>query len=508
MQPVIYPEQWHLKTDHTARYFRIPPGDFTKEIARVATSGADLIAIFGVEEFHDEPFSLVYLFEDGQAELLTLVCSTNSPESVTPWFPVASLFEREITDGFGVRFTGAFDTRRLFLHEWYPASFHPLKKDTPSGPVIPEQNPVPYPFREVSGSSVYQIPVGPVHAGIIEPGHFRFSVIGEEILNLEIRLGYLHRGIEKLAKGMTPETGLIVAESIAGDESASNACGYAMAAEQIAGAGIPKRATALRGIILELERSYALLSDLAGMATDVAFSTGASRLLMLRERLMRECDAISGSRFLKGIISIGGITREIDDAILVHLKKTVEEVGTELPGLFRWLYTVPSIHDRFATTGIIRPDLIRPLALSGPVARASGSYTDTRTDHPYGVYLFRQPDGIRETKGDVLARFLVKSEEVAASLRFISDLISELPDGPVSTDVTIPDGYALSLIESPRGMNIHWLLISNGRISRYKVRTASFCNWQAIEHAVMGNIVPDFPVINKSMNLSYTGRDL
>jgi Ni,Fe-hydrogenase III large subunit len=229
---------------------------------------------------------------------------------------------------------------------------------------------------------------------------------------------------------------------------------------------------------------------------------------MLRERLMRECDAISGSRFLKGIISIGGITREIDDAILVHLKKTVEEVGTELPGLFRWLYTVPSIHDRFATTGIIRPDLIRPLALSGPVARASGSYTDTRTDHPYGVYLFRQPDGIRETKGDVLARFLVKSEEVAASLRFISDLISEIPDGPVSTDVTIPDGYALSLIESPRGMNIHWLLISNGRISRYKVRTASFCNWQAIEHAVMGNIVPDFPVINKSMNLSYTGRDL
>ncbi len=223
----------------------------------------------------------------------------------------------------------------------------------------------PYQFKAIEGSSVYQIPVGPVHAGIIEPGHFRFSVIGETIVNLEVQLGYLHRGVEKLAEGRTPDEVVRISESISGDESAVNACGFCMAVEQISGVTIPPRAEYIRGMILELERAYSLLSDLAGMVTDIAHPVSASRLTVLRERLQREADLLCRSRFLKGAICIGGVSDTISGQALEHLFKTAGEVEHELDEVAQWVLSIPSVIDRFSTTGVVQPELIRSLALSG-----------------------------------------------------------------------------------------------------------------------------------------------
>lgn len=504
-----------IKEDQTARYYLIPGEEIISTIKDLKDQGQNLISLFGVEEFEGETgCSLLYVLEDPDSEkLLILVLPDCGVEhrSVSGIFPVASLFEREIADGFGIVFTGAFDTRRLFLHETYPAGFHPLKKETRNRPPEPtgENKPGdPYQFKTIDGSSVFLIPVGPVHAGIIEPGHFRFSVIGETIVNLEIRLGYLHRGVEKCVEGKTPEQAVRIAESISGDESSVNACGLCMAVEQISGITISPRAEYIRGVLLELERACSLLSDLAGMVTDIAHPVSASRFTVLRERIQREADQICGSRFLKGAICPGGVSDQISKESLDHLFKNVGEVEHELDEIAGWVLSIPSVIDRFATTGVVQPELIRSLALSGPVARASGSFVDTRIDHPYGVYRERIPGQVCEQGGDVLARFSLKHQEIRASLRLIQELIVFLPEGPARTPVQVRDGFSLAMAESPRGMVLHWLYIRNGVVDRYKVRTASFCNWYAIEHAVIGNIVADFPVINKSLNLSYAGTDL
>ncbi len=525
-----------MKEDQTARYYRIEGRDLVQTVKALKEEGKILISIFGVEDFEGEnrggdegdggrirnerrgegrgsECSLLYVFEgQGSEKFLVLILQQDNRlhHSISEIFPVASLFEREIADGFGLSFNGAFDTRRLFLHEAYPQDFHPLRKRVQNSPTVPERGmpSEPYRFRTIEGSSVYQIPVGPVHAGIIEPGHFRFNVIGETIVNLEVRLGFLHRGLEKLAEGRTTDEAVQIAESISGDESAVNTCGFCMAVEQISGVTVPPRAEYIRGMILELERAYSLLSDLAGMVTDIAHPVSASRLTVLRERLQREGDLLCGSRFLKGAICIGGVSELITGQALEHLFRTSGEVEHELDEIAEWVLSIPSVIDRFSTTGVVQPELISSLALSGPVARASGSLADTRTDHPYGVYRERVPGQACEQGGDVLARFSLKYQEIRASLRYIQELLVFIPEGPVCGEVQVRDGFAMAAAESPRGMALHWVSIRDGVIHRYKARTASFCNWYAIEHAVIGNIVADFPVINKSMNLSYAGTDL
>jgi len=505
-----YPHSWIMSTDQTAHYIRLPKDMFLEHIHRMKNEGATLACVFATEDFcSEDECTLFYVFEIPAApRFVVFITSGVSPISIARIFPSASLFEREIADGFGITFEGAFDTRRLFLHECYPAEFHPLNKRVKNEPLLPSLDQKPYQFKEIVGSAVFQVPVGPVHAGIIEPGHFRFSVIGEDIMNLEIRLGFLHRGIEKTSEGKSPDETIKLAESISGDESVVNACGFCQAVEQICNITIPERASYLRGILLELERSYSLLSDLAGMVTDIAHPVSANRLIVLRELLQREAGYLTGSRFMKGSICIGGVSQEYSHSALESLFITAGKVEHELQEVADWALSIPSVLDRFATTGIIRAELVVPLALSGPVARASGFSIDVRVDHPYGIYHHRPPAQVYEPGGDVLARFSLKYQEVMAALRYIQELIVFIPDGPVRCDAMIQDGYALSTLESPRGMTLHWVYIKAGVIHRYKVRTASFCNWYAIEHAVIGNIVPDFPLINKSMNLSYAGTDL
>ena len=284
------------------------------------------LVLFCVENFDDSRgFTLFYVFEkagfQATARFSKLTLSGNEAVSIAKTYPSACWYEREVTDGFGIQFQDAFDTRRLFLHETYPTGFHPLLKSFKNSKIttVESNSQNEYPFKQVTGEGVYQIPVGPVHAGIIEPGHFRFSVIGETIFNLEVRLFYKHRGLEKLAEGKAPQECVRIAETISGDETVANAVAYCIAVEKICGVAVPKRALQLRTVLLELERIYSHLGDLAGMCVDVAYPVGASPFFILREEIFRQNEALTGSRFMKGAVAIGGLTKDVPAEALKNL---------------------------------------------------------------------------------------------------------------------------------------------------------------------------------------------
>jgi formate hydrogenlyase subunit 5 len=261
-------------------------------------------------------------------------------------------------------------------------------------------------------------------------------------------------------------------------------------------------------VFLELERVYSHLGDLAGMCVDVAYPVGASPFFILREEILRLNEALTGSRFLKGMLAVGGLTKDIDEPNLKNLSAYLEGFPKKLNAATGVDNSFFSVIDRFETTGKVKPKILSPLHITGPVSRASGKTTDTRINHPYGLYKELKLKERTLPNTDVLARFNLKATEILDSIKIIHNIVSNLDMGEVSGIFEIKDGYALSLVESPRGQNAHWVYIKGGLVDRYKVRTASFCNWQAMEHAVLGNIVPDFPLINKSMNLSYAGTDL
>ena len=364
------------------------------EAVKVLKKRGDIVlsGLWAIENFDGRDFTLFYCFERRSAAglfILQVPLTANRGLSIAGTFPIAAYYEREVADGFGIEFEGAFDTRRLFLHESYPDNFHPLLKSFDGrhiepADITPKRE---YRFKEFKGEGMYQIPVGPVHAGIIEPGHFRFSVIGETIFNLEIRHFWKHRGLEKLAEGKTPDEAMKIAETISGDETAANACAFAMAAERIAGIDLPVRASQLRLILLELERIYSHLGDLAGMAVDAAYPVGAAPFFVLREEILRWNAALTGSRFLKETIVPGGLARDIPDDLLKELRAYASVFKTRFKHALEGIYNSVWIIDRLETTGVIDPSLVVPLNLSGPAARASGAHIDTRLDHPYGLYV-------------------------------------------------------------------------------------------------------------------------
>ncbi|PKG33843.1 NADH-quinone oxidoreductase subunit C [Methanoregula sp.] len=495
--------EWYLLVNET---------EFLPLVTSLAARECALIGLICTERFSPgAPFSLLYIFEKKGVLLVVVLDTAQSAPSIARLLPSACWSERDCRDGFGITFQGSFDERRLLLHETYPDDYHPLKKDVRNVPPIMKSSVEPseeYPFRNVQGDGVYQIPVGPVHAGIIEPGHFRFSVIGEKIFNLEVRMFYKHRGIEKLAEGKPADEVVRIAEAVSGDESVANTVAFCNAVEKIAGMHVPDRAWALRTILMELERIGSHLGDQAGMLVDVAFPLGASQFAVIREEVFRMNDLLAGSRFLRGMVVPGGISRDIRTEDLVALGQFVRQVRKRYRTGLKIVLSTASVIDRFSPTGVVRRSILRPLNITGPTARASGANGDVRVDHPYGIYARHLPTVRVLHDGDVLSRFTVRASEILDSLDLIERLLNALPDGPVRVACDAKDGYALSLVESARGQSLCWLWIRNGVVERYKVRTASYCNWLAIEHAVQGEIVPDFPLINKSLNLSYAGTDL
>ncbi|MHB1868326.1 MAG: hydrogenase large subunit [Nitrososphaerales archaeon] len=488
-------------------------------------------------------FTLRYVFERSNEDDLFIVLTARVSEtkdtaesesllsfpSIALQIPSAALYEREIKDMFGLLPVGNPDTRQLVLHEQWPPGIHPLRKDfaydTKVGRVDGK-----YQFTQVEGEGVFEIPVGPVHAGIIEPGHFRFSVLGENIINLETRLFYTHKGTEKLAESMKLDQILLLSERIAGDESVANSTAYCQAIEKIAKVRIPVRALRTRTICAEMERVYNHLGTLGGMATDVGYAYGAARLNILKERMMQLNEKVTGSRLLFGVNRIGGVGIELKEDKSQLIASTTSVVLQDFERVITALRSTGSVMDRFQSTGTITREVATDLGLVGIAARCTGIDVDTRRDHPYAAYGLLRPDTrydtplkrtenevmLQKRRGDALSRFDLRATEVRDSIRMVNELIENLDgDGEQMLAAEIggrlhPYEHALGYAESHRGQTIHWVMIGEDcdSLFRYKVRTASFVNWLAIEQAVLKDIVADFPLVNKSLDLSYSGNDL
>ncbi|NOJ29881.1 MAG: hypothetical protein DA328_06920 [Nitrososphaeraceae archaeon] len=473
-------------------------------------------------------FTLRYLFGSDIDDFFLFVIffiDENHPyfPSIYKVFPSAVLYEREIKDMFGLSAQDGPIYKPLILHD-FPNNVFPLRKDFELNTKV-ESNLKQFEFTPVMGEGVCEIPVGPIHAGIIEPGHFRFSVIGEKIINLETHLGYTHKGIEKLAENMPINDVVFLVERISGDESVANSLAFCQAIEKIAELKIPQRAEQIRLVFAELERIYNHFGTLAGITNDVGFSYGASRLNILKEYMMQLNETLSGSRILFGINQIGGVKTNITDKMLTDIHSILEDVFLKFEKVLDLLKSNSSVIDRLRDTGVVEKQTVRDLGLVGISSKCVGIETDVRQIHPYGYYpslnlkqktlreIMEHRIELQKRRGDVLSRFMSRVEELRHSKNII-DTITTLQDDDLSIPISnkyefTPYSSGLGYTESHRGETLHWIMIGeHNSIFRYKIRTASFSNWPIIEQAALNNIVADFPVINKSFDFSYSGNDL
>lgn len=431
--------------------------------------------------------------------------------SITPHIHAAKWYEREIRDMFGLIPVGHPDMRRLVRHEHWPRGTHPLKKNFPWDTVL-ERAQGEYAFRHIEGEGVFEIPVGPIHAGIIEPGHFRFSVAGEPIMQLEVRHFWKHRGVEKLFEQQTLTGAVPLAERVSGDTTFGHSLAYCQAVETLMAIEVPLRARYLRSLFLELERLHNHLGDVGAICNDTAYALVHAHCGRMKERIMQLNDRISGSRFLRGVTCVGGVGIDLTDRQLKEIVGELDAIEPDFMELERILFANASLTDRLETTGVLTERTAWDHAVMGVVGRASGVDRDIRRDRPFAAYTDVRPKIPVYRYGDVRARMRVRMDELHESMRLIREIRRRIPQGPVLAQPTgepNPGTWALSAVEGWRGEILYMVMAGEaGRIHRCKVRDPSFVNWPAIQWAVIGNIVPDFPLINKSFNLSYAGNDL
>ena len=419
----------------------------------------------------------------------------------------ASLFEREIWEMFGIQPKENPDLRRLKLHdEVWPKDNYPLRKDFK---IMQAGSLSDYKFSRVEGEGIFEVPVGPVHAGIIGPGHFRFSVAGEPIINLELRLGFTHRGVEKLFEGNLYTDALGLSECVSGDSSFAYSLAFAQAAEKIFGATVPAQVNILRAIFLELERMYNHVNDIGGIALDAGFSFPAAYASIIKEAILQLNENLSGNRYLKRVNVVGGVTQNMDETKKQLLMDSLKNIKYDFNELVKILNSSVSFMDRVDTTGVLRRKTAEDLGVVGLVARASGIPTDLRKYFP-GVYNQAKFRMAIQESGDVLARLRVRISEFEESIRLIEVFAGKLAkSGELRISPEIKRGSGLGYAEGWRGPVLYWLETSPaGLIERCKIVDASFLNWQGLSFAVLGNIIPDFPLCNKSFDLSYPGNDL
>lgn len=428
--------------------------------------------------------------------------------SITATVMAAHWYERYMQDMFGIIAEGHPDPRRLVNHENIPEGTHPLRKDFALNAKLEKAN-VAYPMHHVEGEGIYEIPVGPIHAGIIEPGHFRFNVAGERILTLEGKLFFTHKGVEKLLEGKTITEGLAFIERLSGDTAAANALAYVQAAETIASSDVPERALMLRTLVCELERLTMHIHDLAnigGMGTGYSFI--AANGFRVKERMMRLSEEILGNRFWRGLIVPGGVSADFDKEKFDKILAVSKEAFDEMNEIVKTALQSDGFLDRLQTTGVLPLDAAKALGALGIAARGSDLDRDVRRDHAYAAYGKYPVNVIIRKSGDVHARYLVRIGEMKETMQLIEKLIAEMPQGPIATEFKTVDGFALGAVEGWRGEILTALYIKDGVIQRCFPRDPSFCNWALFGIMGPGNIVPDFPLINKSLNLSYSGTDL
>jgi Ni,Fe-hydrogenase III large subunit len=423
--------------------------------------------------------------------------------------PAALWDERELKDMLGIAPEGHPDPRRLVLHDSYPPGFHPLRRDAPAEvPPGPSQRRY-VPFT-AHGEGVYQLPVGPIHAGVIEPGHFRFSVVGESILHLDARLFFTHRGVEKLVEGRPVHRALEVLERSCGVCTVAHATAFCEAVERLAGTEPPVRAVRLRAVLAELERLYNHIGDLGNICAGASFNVGSSQLGWLKERLLRINEAVTGHRYLTGAVAPGGLVIQPTADVLAEVPGRLAEVEAELLAILHLINRADAVLERFRGTGVLPADTARRLGTVGVAARASGLPIDLRRDRPSGAYRDLIVPLVESASGDVAARFHVRAQEAIASLGLLRTLLSDLPAGPVRAAIGPIEPWATTLgwAEGPRGASWLWLRAgAGGTVDRLRLRSASYANWTAVAAAAPGNLVPDFPLINKSFELCYACTD-
>jgi Ni,Fe-hydrogenase III large subunit len=488
------------------------PSDWRDVAQDVAAGGGRLLAHWADTSLAGR--ATVHAFYLTQAGCLAVELRIDGTDGHYPGvddvFPAAGRMQRAVQDLHGLRSTGA-DQRPWLRHASWPENFHPLTSNagrTGHESVVAADD---YAFVRVDGDGVHEVPVGPVHAGIIEPGHFRFSIVGEKVLRLEERLGYVHKGIERRFESLRLHEGHRLAARVSGDSAVAFSWAYCQALEGAAGASIPRRSVWLRVLALEIERIANHLGDLGALGNDAGFAFGLAQFSRLKERLLRANEQALGQRYLLDFIVPGGTSRDVDAGQIAALGALATALAAEV-GRLRLIYDEHAgVRDRFEGAGTVEPELAARLGLIGLAGRASGQDSDMRTDlpcDPYGEFEFRKCGGV---DGDVLARVALRFDEVQESCRLVAQIAKSLPPGPHVTGLADPPAgsQGIGLIEGWRGPVIVSLVAGEGGgIRRCHPQDPSWCNWPVLEHAIIGNIVPDFPLINKSFNLSYSGHDL
>jgi Ni,Fe-hydrogenase III large subunit/Ni,Fe-hydrogenase III component G len=429
---------------------------------------------------------------------------------VSDIFPAADRMQRAAFDLLGVRASGAEDHRQWLRHAAWPAHAFPLRKGFDAAAKY-AGDVDGYPFVQVQGDGVHEIPVGPVHAGTIEPGHFRFAVVGERVLRLEERLGYTHKGIEKRFEAMSILNGVRLAGRVSGDSTVAYAWAYCMAAEGAAFFTPPERAQWLRALLLERERIANHLGDLGFLANDAGLAFGLAQLSRLKEDTLRLNHALFAHRYLMDVIVPGGLACDIDGDGVQAMRAQIGALRAQVRALKTIFDEHPGLQDRFIAAGRVAPELADQLGLCGLAGRASGMSWDLRVQFPPTPYDTLDVRMATHRNGDVAARATVRFEEVMESLDLCWVILDRLPRGETRADLPVPIDGSLGLgwVEGWRGEVLIALEAgANGSLRRVHPHDPSWQNWPVLEHAVIGNIVPDFPLINKSFNLSYSGVDL
>lgn len=479
----------------------------------IRRSGGRLLALWGsdgMSQGHGMALHAAYAAAPGVICLSLPLGHHKSYPDLAETFPAAGRMQRAVRDLLGIDAIRGRDPRPWLRHAGWSEHEYPLRKSfdaTRLGSPGTEN----YAFVNVAGDGVHEIPVGPVHAGVIEPGHFRFQVIGERVLRLEERLGYKHKGIEKRFESMSLLEGAKLAGRVSGDSTVAYAWAYAMAVESVTATAPPPRAVWLRALLLERERVANHLGDLGALGNDAGFAFGLTQFSRLKEQLLRTNAALFGHRYAMDLIIPGGVTCDLAAQETTRLLREIEALEAEVRVLRDIYEDHAGLQDRFIKTGIVTPEFAVRFGLCGTAGRASGVACDARVQHACAPYDLLDVRIASHTAGDVAARVHVRFGEVFESLRLQHQLLAQLPAGDCVTAIgAAPEQvFGIGLVEGWRGEVLFALETgSDNRIARAHPHDPSWQNWPLLELAVIGNIVPDFPLINKSFNLSYSGHDL
>jgi Ni,Fe-hydrogenase III large subunit len=477
--------------------------DFRETVLLAIAAGARLLSFFGLPERDDRTRLVAVLAcdESSQLSAVTTVVVDRYP-ALTPDCPQARTFEREIAEQCAVI---------PEQHPWLKPLRRHLPDHRPPGSARVILDPADHPFFHIRGEEVHEVAVGPVHAGIIEPGHFRFQAHGEEVLFLEIMLGYQHRGVEALLETTGRERAMLVAESIAGDTVIGHAGAFCGAIEALARSRKPPRAQTIRGIALELERMANHIGDLGAIAGDIAFQPAAAFFGRMRGECLNLLMTLSGNRYGRGLVRPGGVQFDLPSAMATEMRARLERLRDELAPVATLMFSNAGVQARLEGVGVLTPEQCLELGFVGPVARACNVTRDVRHDHPYGIFRFAHIPVAAAWDGDVHARALVRWIEVQRSLEFTLEQLAALPRGDsiAPCDALRPNELVVAMQEGWRGEIVHTVITDDrGAIRRHKITDPSFHNWTALAVAMPGNQISDFPLCNKSFNLSYAGHDL